>query len=274
MVNKVIIFVIFAFISVNCLFSDTETNLPQWAKKIPNDTNELGYFVGEGRGETLLIAEENAIDDIRGKISERYCKNIRIPNTQYEMGLYIIVEIMDNSNRVVLVDKYEYFSNGIYEYKVLYSIDKYAFYELDESINNNSFLRNSVFNEGIERAVYFSAIQLLNDISINSKVALINVASDDVILGEFIFEELSGYLTSISKISVFDRKSLESLRQEKKFQMTSDVDEATAIGIGHYSGANVVITGSISGSGRTRRLRFKALDVLSGRIMAQTSNEF
>jgi hypothetical protein len=39
-------------------------------------------------------------------------------------------------------------------------------------------------------------------------------------------------------------------------------------------GANIVITGSISGVGSTRRLRLKALDVKTAEIVAMASEAF
>jgi hypothetical protein len=61
---------------------------------------------------------------------------------------------------------------------------------------------------------------------------------------------------------------------KQKFQTTAEVDDAAAVSIGHFAGADMVITGSITGSGTTRRLRFKALDVKTAAMVSQTSHRF
>jgi len=93
-------------------------------------------------------------------------------------------------------------------------------------------------------------------------------------LGEFVLEEITGYLSSGGTLNLFDRKSLDSIRRERNFQMTGNVDDTTAVSIGKYAGADVVITGSTTGSDSTRRLRFKALDVKTSAILSQTSHRY
>jgi len=52
------------------------------------------------------------------------------------------------------------------------------------------------------------------------------------------------------------------------------VDDNTAISIGKMAGASIVITGSVGGSGATRRLRVNALDVQTVEIVASASERY
>jgi hypothetical protein len=56
--------------------------------------------------------------------------------------------------------------------------------------------------------------------------------------------------------------------------MSGEVDDDSAISIGKFLGANIVVTGNVSGTGSLRRLRIKALDVLTGEIVSMASERF
>jgi curli biogenesis system outer membrane secretion channel CsgG len=51
------------------------------------------------------------------------------------------------------------------------------------------------------------------------------------------------------------------------------VDDDSAVSIGKLLGANIVITGSITGVGSARRLRLKTLDVKTAEIVTMASEE-
>jgi curli biogenesis system outer membrane secretion channel CsgG len=71
-----------------------------------------------------------------------------------------------------------------------------------------------------------------------------------------------------------ERGSLDAVLKEQKFQMSGNVDDDSVISLGKLSGAETVLTGSISGYGENRRLTVKALDVKTGEIQAMTSQKF
>jgi hypothetical protein len=56
--------------------------------------------------------------------------------------------------------------------------------------------------------------------------------------------------------------------------MSGDVSDATAVSIGQMLGANIVLTGSISGTGSDRRLSIRALDVRTAQIITMVREEF
>ena len=58
---------------------------------------------------------------------------------------------------------------------------------------------------------------------------------------------------------------------EQNFQLSGYVDDDSAVSIGKFLGATVVITGSISGTGSRKRLILRALDVQTAEILAMSS---
>lgn len=257
--------------------------LPDWVNNPPKNTKDFSYFVGKGAGETLEDAKKAALKDLEGQffyISDRATLITRIP-----LGI--------SANWVETDDQFPWlhgngkslgeFSTGNETSEILF----YALYEVSKAgisakkseIHQeiNGFISEiypALIPGTIEQAVYAAAIQLAKETPRNLKLAVINVASGDTSLGEFALEELTGYLSASGSFQLFDRKSLDSIRKEQRFQMTGEVDDASALSIGKFTGADVVITGSITGSGSTRRLRFKALEVKTAAILSQTSQGF
>jgi curli biogenesis system outer membrane secretion channel CsgG len=76
-------------------------------------------------------------------------------------------------------------------------------------------------------------------------VAVISVGSGDPAEGEYAAEELILLLVTSKKYRIVDRRSLDIIRGEQNFQLSGEVDDDTAVSIGHLIGAEIVITGSI-----------------------------
>jgi hypothetical protein len=107
----------------------------------------------------------------------------------------------------------------------------------------------------------------------NSKIAIVNVLSKDLNQSEFIAGELE-YLLVSNKFSVVDRSDLDRIRQEQQLQISGDVDDDSIVSIGKFTGANVVITGSITGEGASRRLRLRALSTQTAEVLGVASERF
>ena len=126
----------------------------------------------------------------------------------------------------------------------------------------------------IDNAVYRAAWAILENLPPNSTVAVLSIASDDPELAEFVIEELVYTIVSTRKFKVVDRRSLDAIQAEARFQYSGDVDDNSAVRIGQLLGANVVITGSVGGTGTTRRIRAKALNVQTAEILAMASERY
>jgi hypothetical protein len=66
---------------------------------------------------------------------------------------------------------------------------------------------------------------------------------------------------------VVDRKSLDAIKSEQNFQVFGEVDDDSSVSIDKLSG-------SVTGVGSTRRLRLKALDVITAEIVAIASETY
>ena len=119
-------------------------------------------------------------------------------------------------------------------------------------------------------AIKNSFDSLSYDIPNGSTVAILNITPDNE-NNRFISEELRVMFVNSKKYRIVERERLESIRQEQRFQMSGDVSDDTAVGIGHFLGADVVISGTITGTGDQRRLRLRALNVKTAQILAMSS---
>jgi hypothetical protein len=134
--------------------------------------------------------------------------------------------------------------------------------------------QRQVGQSSLEAALYAAADVIITRLKPQTTVAVVSIASQDVEAADFVVDELAYVIVSSGNFKVVDRKSLEAIRSEQNFQISGEVDDDSAVSIGKLLGANIVITGSISGVGSTRRLRLKALDVMTAEITAMASEAF
>jgi len=73
--------------------------------------------------------------------------------------------------------------------------------------------------------------------------------------------------------SVVDRESVELIIKEINIQMSGFVSDNDIVNMGHAAGANTIIRISETGTGATRRLNVKMLDIESGTIKFQSGTE-
>jgi PBP1b-binding outer membrane lipoprotein LpoB len=120
---------------------------------------------------------------------------------------------------------------------------------------------------GTEEAVDRAGEKFITTLPEKAVIAVLNVASGDTETAVFVMDELEYRLVEANKFKIVDRKTLEAVRSEQNFQASGNVGDDSAVSIGHLLGAGIVITGDISGSGNSRRLNLKALDVQTGEIV-------
>jgi TolB-like protein len=86
-----------------------------------------------------------------------------------------------------------------------------------------------------------------------------------------VLEELSGYLVNSRKLVVVDRNNLNVIRQEEQFQLSGEVSDESAQSIGKKLGAQVVVSGSLSSTGKVYRFRIRALVVETAVVSASSA---
>jgi TolB-like protein len=137
-----------------------------------------------------------------------------------------------------------------------------------------SAAQTSIPANGIEGAIARASGSFILEIPINSIVAVISISTNNLELATFTIDELEYRLVIAKKFTVVDRKTLDTIRSERNFQMSGEVSDQSAVSIGNMLGANIVITGSITGAGNTQRLTLKVLDVKTAQIISMAREQF
>jgi len=127
---------------------------------------------------------------------------------------------------------------------------------------------------GIEGAINRASQSLINDLPVNSIIAVLSISSKDRDTATSVIEELEFQFVDSKKFKIVDRKTLDTIRTEQNFQLSGDVDDNSAVSIGKMLGANFVITGSVTGTGTTQRLTIKVLDVKTAQIITMAREQF
>jgi hypothetical protein len=127
---------------------------------------------------------------------------------------------------------------------------------------------------GLDGAVNRVCETLIYELPRKSIVAVLGVSSRNRDMATFTMDEIEFRLVDSQEFEMVDRKALDSVREEQNFQVSGEVSDDSAVNIGNILGANIVITGSITGSGDTQRLTVKALDVKTAKIVAMAREQF
>jgi len=127
---------------------------------------------------------------------------------------------------------------------------------------------------GLDGAITRAGRDLINDLPNNSRIAVINISSNNENISAYIVDELEYLLVSSRKFTIVDRSSLEAIRREQNFQMSGEVSDASAVSIGNMLGANVVITGNITRTGTSQRLSIRALNVSTAQIITMVRETY
>lgn len=127
---------------------------------------------------------------------------------------------------------------------------------------------------GLDGAVNRVCETLIYELPRKSTIAVLGISSRNRDMAIFTMDEIEFQLVDSQEFEMVDRKTLDSVREEQNFQLSSEVSDDSAVSIGNILGANIVITGSITGSGDTQRLTVKALDVKTAKIMTMAREQF
>jgi tetratricopeptide (TPR) repeat protein len=103
----------------------------------------------------------------------------------------------------------------------------------------------------------------------NTEIAVSKIDSPLFALSDFLNDELSARFSVNGILTILARgKELERVDTEHNFQMSGLVSDESAVGIGHYLGAKVVITGTFDQFGNFSQLRIRAIEVRTARVLA------
>ena len=123
----------------------------------------------------------------------------------------------------------------------------------------------------LNQAIREAAEDIENRLELGVKIALLNFSSPSEPFSEYVLEELSGYLVNTTKLVVVERRELDLIRQEERFQLSGEVSDESAQAIGKKLGAQVIVSGSLSDVGKSYRFRIKTLIVETAAIATTAS---
>jgi len=124
--------------------------------------------------------------------------------------------------------------------------------------------------QAVEGALARAAEEALKNVAKRSTIAIVYITAEDRNTANFIAGELE-YIWVNDGYIITDRSQLDILRAEQNFQMSGEVDDATAVSIGKFAGADIIVTGTVDGEGSLRRLRLRALNTETGQVVGVAS---
>jgi hypothetical protein len=123
--------------------------------------------------------------------------------------------------------------------------------------------------DDLDLAIRDASDYLNENIPARSKIVILNIQSDYVLLSDYIIDELIANAVNDRIFTVVDRAQLEQIRMELNFQMSGEVDDKSALEIGKFLGAQTIVSGAISEFGDRYRMRIRALNVLTAQVQGQ-----
>jgi hypothetical protein len=116
-----------------------------------------------------------------------------------------------------------------------------------------------LYAQTLDESIRNAASEMSNRLDGGSSVAIINFQSQSTRLTNYVIDELNVALINIGKLKPVERRRLDSIRGELQFNMSGEVSDESAQGIGRMLGANSIIMGSIEIIGSNYRIRFQVI---------------
>jgi len=129
--------------------------------------------------------------------------------------------------------------------------------------------KTAAADDELDMAIRDASDYLNDNIPAGSKIVILNIESNSSNLSEYIIDELIANVINDKTFSVVDRRQLEAIQAEQKFQMSGAVDDKDALAIGKFFGAQTIISGAMRDIGGRYRLTIRALAVQTAQVQGQ-----
>jgi TolB-like protein len=175
----------------------------------------------------------------------------------------LLIELQGNLEGALAYMRQVYYETG--NPKAANAIDR-----IQRGIDNAGLLANYRDNQNRRDMVIARVVdEIPARIPNRSKVAVINNSRNEYELAETITNAIIHGLQS-KNIEVIDRSNRNLAEAEKRYQLSGNVSDDDIVKVGNEAGINVFILVSVTGSGSSRRLSLRALDVERNTIIYQT----
>jgi tetratricopeptide (TPR) repeat protein len=125
----------------------------------------------------------------------------------------------------------------------------------------------------LDEALASCAEKLRASVSGKTEIVIAAIKAPDNKTADFLTAELTTHLMESGSFIVLERGyALKAVNAEHEFQMSGLVSDESAVGIGHYLGAKVVVTGTFEPYNGFNQFRLRAVDVRSSQLLAMPSS--
>jgi TolB-like protein len=100
-------------------------------------------------------------------------------------------------------------------------------------------------------------------------IAIINFSSPTRDFSEYVIEELTNELLEVGRLTLVDRRNINSIRDELNLSLSGDVSDESALSIGKMLGARFIISGTLTKMESYHRFRTRIVNVETGVIQRQ-----
>ena len=121
----------------------------------------------------------------------------------------------------------------------------------------------------LDEAIETAALAVEERVAAGSEIAIYKITARHDEIGDYLCEELNDQFTVRGKLIPLAREAaLRYVDAEHQFQESGFVTDASAVGIGNYLGAKIVITGTFDRYADFSQLRLRAVDVQTSALVA------
>jgi TolB-like protein len=139
----------------------------------------------------------------------------------------------------------------------------------NQNTGTTTAARTAAADDELDIAIRDASDYLNDNIPKGSKIVILNIESTSANLSEYIIDELIANAVNDKNFSVVDRRQLETIQSEQKFQMSGAVDDKDALAIGKFFGAQTIISGAMRDIGSRYRMTIRALSVQTAQVQGQ-----
>jgi hypothetical protein len=123
----------------------------------------------------------------------------------------------------------------------------------------------------IGRAVKNAVDSLNSKLPPNTNIMIIKTNSMEPNLLNDVVDKITEAIVQAGQLRVVDRLNQDLINAEQQFQLSGDVDDASAVSIGHQLGARYAVLCWISGVSSGRKLNVRVLDIETAQITDQSN---
>jgi len=126
---------------------------------------------------------------------------------------------------------------------------------------------------GLEGVLESAVEEVSRNLAAMSRIAVVYVSAPDRSTEDLIASGLEQLLQGRG-FAIVGRSALDTIRAERQLGLTGEIDEGTAVQIGYFAEANLVIIGGIVGEDDLRWLYLRALDTTTAQIVGTAFEAF